>query len=72
MTGIRPHGDVSTLYVNLCTLRDFEALCYQHDIDVLQRTAVDHSHVRGNLLTSLMPKLSGEVAIYRFSRSLLR
>jgi len=67
-----PHQWYNTPNVHLCTLKDFQALCRQHDIDVLQRTVVDHSHRRGNLLMSLLPNLLGEVAIYRCSRSLLR
>ena len=62
----------NTPNVHLCTLRDFQSLCRQHDIDVLQRTVVDHSHRRGNLLMNLLPNLLGEVAIYRCSRSLFR
>jgi len=67
-----PNQWYNTPNVHLCTLKDFQALCRQHDIDVLQRTVVDHSHRRGNLLMSLLPNLLGEVAIYRCSRSLLR
>ena len=67
-----PNQWYNTPNVHLCTLKDFQALCRQHDIDVLQRTVVDHSHRRGNLLMSLMPNFLGEVAIYRCSRSLLR
>lgn len=63
-----PNQWYNTPNVHLCTLQDFEALCRLHDIDVLQREVVDHSHRRGNLLMRLLPNLFGEVAIYRCSQ----
>jgi hypothetical protein len=51
----------------LCTIRDFEALCRQRGIRVLQRTVVNHQH-RRTLGARLLPNLLGEVALYRFER----
>lgn len=62
-----PNQWYNTPNVHLCTLRDFEALCQQHNIAVLERTVVDHSLRQGNLLKNLLPNLLGEVAIYRCS-----
>jgi len=64
-----PNQWFNTPNVHLCTLRDFEALCQKHDIQILERTVVDHSHKKGNWLTNLFPNLLGEVAIYRFCRN---
>jgi methionine biosynthesis protein MetW len=53
--------------IHLCTIRDFEALCRQRGIRVLQRTVVNHQH-RRTLGARLLPNLLGEVALYRFER----
>jgi len=63
-----PNQWFNTPNVHLCTLNDFEVLCANHGIQILQRTVVDHSHRQGNWLTKLFPNLLGEVAIYRFCR----
>lgn len=65
-----PNQWYNTPNVHLCTLRDFERLCKQHGIEILQRTVVDHSHRQGSWLMSRLPNLLGEIAIYRFCRSL--
>jgi len=64
-----PNQWFNTPNVHLCTLNDFEVLCKKHDIEILQRTVVDHSHKRGNWLTNMFPNLLGEIAIYRFCRN---
>ena len=63
-----PNQWFNTPNVHLCTLNDFEQLCKQHDIQILQRSVVDHSHKRGSLLMNLLPNLLGEIAIYRLRR----
>jgi methionine biosynthesis protein MetW len=63
-----PNQWFNTPNVHLCTLNDFEVLCEKHDIEILQRTVVDHSHRKGNWLMKLFPNLLGEIAIYRFRR----
>ncbi len=63
-----PNQWFNTPNVHLCTLNDFEQLCIQHDIQILQRSVVDYSHKRGSLLMNLLPNLLGEIAIYRFRR----
>ncbi len=50
--------------IHLCTLRDFEKLCYELDIEVLQRAAVDTRH-RTSWSMRLIPNLFGEIALYR-------
>lgn len=64
-----PNQWFNTPNVHLCTLNDFEQLCKKHDIQILQRSVVDHSHKRGSLLMKLLPNLLGEIAIYRFRRN---
>ncbi len=63
-----PNQWFNTPNVHLCTLNDFEALCQKHNIQILQRTVVDHSHRKGSWLMNLFPNLLGEIAIYRFRR----
>ena len=65
-----PNQWFNTPNVHLCTVNDFEKLCKKHDIEILQRSVVDHSHKRGSLLMRLFPNLFGEIAIYRFRRHL--
>ena len=63
-----PNQWFNTPNVHLCTLNDFEVLCKNHDIKILQRTVVDYSHKQGSWLINLFPNLLGEIAIYRFCR----
>ena len=69
VTKTLPNQWFNTPNVHLCTLNDFERLCKKHDIEILQRNVVDHSHKRGSLLMKLFPNLLGEIAIYRFRRN---
>ncbi len=54
--------------IHLCTIRDFENLCANHGMEVLQRAAVDYSH-QPSLLINLIPNLFAEIALYRFRKS---
>lgn len=57
----------NTQNIHLCTLQDFEKLCSDNHIEVLQRTVVDHHH-KGSLGMKLFPNLLGEIAIYRIQK----
>lgn len=50
--------------IHLCTLQDFEELCYQLDIEVLQRAVVDTKHCTSWFMR-LLPNVFGEIALYR-------
>jgi methionine biosynthesis protein MetW len=63
-----PNNWFDTPNIHLCTLRDFEALCREKSINILERTVVDHTHSKSTLLMRLFPNLFGEIAIYRFCR----
>ena len=54
--------------IHLCTVRDFEQLCKENAIRVLQRALVDVAHNEGPLMR-LFPNLFGEIAIYRIRKS---
>lgn len=62
-----PNDWYDTPNIHLCTLKDFERLCHQQGIHILQRTVVDHAH-RTSLGMRLLPNLLGEIALYRFER----
>jgi len=62
-----PEEWYNTPNIRLCTLRDFEALCQEKGIDILERTVVDYAH-RANVSSHFLPNLLGEIAIYRFCR----
>jgi len=63
-----PNRWYNTPNVHLCTVRDFEILCRDHDIRILERTVVDHTHSKSTWLMKLFPNLFGEIALYRFCR----
>ncbi|HFG6980434.1 TPA: methionine biosynthesis protein MetW, partial [Acinetobacter baumannii] len=49
-----------------CTFKDFEALCAENQIQIINRLAVNGNQ-QGSLLSKHVPNLFGEVAIYRVS-----
>lgn len=53
--------------IHMCTIRDFETLCAERNIEVLERAIVDSQHraIRGQ---RLLPNLLAEIAIYRIRR----
>ncbi len=65
-----PHQWYDTPNIHLCTLRDFEELCRDRNIDILDRRAVDHGH-QTSLGLRLWPNLLGEIALYQFTHKVL-
>jgi methionine biosynthesis protein MetW len=57
----------NTQNIHLCTLKDFEVLCQQRNIKILERSVVDYAYqpIAGH---SLLPNLLGEIATYRCTR----
>ena len=67
-----PYEWYDTPNIHLCTFKDFEKLCAQHDIDIINRFAVSDSP-RGHsaLISTLIrqaPNLLADVAIYRVTK----
>jgi methionine biosynthesis protein MetW len=54
---------------HLCTQKDFEDLCRDRNIRILERRAVDRRHQTSAGLR-LLPNLLGEIALYRFTKLL--
>ncbi len=63
-----PYTWYNTPNIHFCTFKDFEALCRETQVDVLDHLAVDHLH-RDSLGSRLWPNLLGEIGIYRVSDS---
>lgn len=62
-----PYTWYNTPNIHFCTFRDFEDLCRERSIQILDRLVVDQSHQAGRL-SALWPNLLGEIAIYRVTR----
>ena len=63
-----PHAWYDTPNIHFCTVRDFDALCKEKNIRILERTVVNLKH-EGSLSMRLLPNLLGEIAIYHIARS---
>ncbi|GAA0309534.1 methionine biosynthesis protein MetW [Psychrobacter aestuarii] len=67
-----PYEWYNTPNIHLCTFKDFEQLCAQHDIEIINRFAVSdsgraHSALMRALITQA-PNLLADVAIYRVTK----
>lgn len=66
-----PYTWYNTPNIHFCTFKDFEALCKEMQMRVLDRLAVDglHRHHFGN---RLWPNMLGEIGIYRVERNIVK
>lgn len=62
-----PYTWYNTPNIHFCTFKDFEQLCVDRNIEILDRTVVDHQH-RHHWWIKLWPNMLGEIAIYRITR----
>lgn len=62
-----PYTWYNTPNIHFCTFKDFENLCHERSVRILDRMVVDQTH-RSSVLSALWPNLLGEVAIYRVTR----
>jgi methionine biosynthesis protein MetW len=67
ISGTLPNPWYSTPNIHLCTVKDFEQLCHERGIHILQRTMVNEEH-RRSAGDKLLPNLLGRNALYRFNR----
>lgn len=58
-----PYEWYNTPNIHLCTLKDFEAFCADHDLRILERRVM-----RNGNMASFLPNLLGNLAIYRFEQ----
>lgn len=68
LTRTLPNEWYETPNIHLCSISDFERLCQNLGIKIVQRTAVDYAH-RHSLGIKLLPNLLGEIALYRFCKN---
>lgn len=68
MSRILPNPWYSTPNIHLCTVKDFEKLCAERNIRILQRTMLNHAY-QHSLGDNLLPNLTGRVALYRFENT---
>lgn len=62
-----PYHWYDTPNIRMCTFKDFEALCAEKNIEVVDRTVVNSSHQSGWGM-KLFPNWLGEVALYKIQR----
>ncbi len=62
-----PYTWYNTPNIHFCTFKDFENLCHERSVKILDRLVVDQTH-RSSTLSAMWPNLLGEVAIYRVTR----
>lgn len=67
MSGALHHTWYNTPNIHLCTIKDFESLCEQKNIEILERQVLDHT-MRPRRRSGMLPNILGEVALYRFQR----
>jgi methionine biosynthesis protein MetW len=67
MSRTLPNPWYSTPNIHLCTVNDFEQLCRERGIHILQRTMVNREH-HSTAGDNLLPNLLGRNALYRFRR----
>jgi methionine biosynthesis protein MetW len=67
MSGALAYAWYETPNIHLCTLRDFEELCADKGIRILERQVLTHD-LRTPRLAGLLPNLFAEIALYRFER----
>jgi methionine biosynthesis protein MetW len=62
-----PNEWYDTPNIHLCTVKDFEKLCRDMGIEILERAIVNHLHDK-TAGTSLFPNLFGQYALFRCRR----
>ncbi len=62
-----PNNWFDTPNIHLCTFNDFEELCRNLDIKILDKKVLNNKY-SSNLLLKIFPNLFGEIALYRFKK----
>ena len=63
-----PNNWFDTPNIHLCTFKDFERLCGDLSITILDKKVLK-SNYNSNKLLSFLPNFFGEIALYRFKKS---
>ena len=64
-----PHRWYDTPNIHLCTFNDFESLCAELDMRIIQRRVVNQQHGERSLI-NLAPNLFGSYGFYHLGSSL--
>lgn len=67
VTGSLPNAWHNTPNIHLCTIKDFELLCIECGIKIIEKRFFDSSGIE-NSLTRLLPNLFGSTAMYKISK----
>ncbi|MFT6153645.1 MAG: methionine biosynthesis protein MetW [Bermanella sp.] len=67
MSKTLPFNWYDTPNIHMCTFRDFEKLCCEKNLTILNRTVVDKNHKK-SLAIRIWPNMLGEFAIYRVTK----
>jgi methionine biosynthesis protein MetW len=62
-----PYTWYNTPNIHLCTFKDFDELCAQKNIRILDRLALNGNQEAG-FFAKLLPNLMGEIAVYRLTK----
>ena len=62
-----PNKWFDTPNIHLCTFNDFEKLCKDLKITILEKKVLNNNY-SSNLLLKLFPNFFGEIALYRFKK----
>ena len=63
-----PNNWFDTPNIHLCTFEDFEILCKDLKIKIIEKKVLDNNYST-NYLLKLFPNLFGEIALYRFEKN---
>lgn len=66
VSDLLPYEWYNTPNIHFCTFKDFEVLCHERKIKVINRQVVNEQS--GQSLKDFMPNLFGETAIYHLSK----
>lgn len=67
MSDSLPNNWFDTPNIHLCTFKDFEKLCDDLNITIIEKMVLN-SNYESNKLLSSFPNLFGEIALYRFCK----
>ena len=63
-----PNNWFDTPNIHLCTFNDFERLCKNLDVKIIEKKVLDNNYST-NFLLKLFPNFFGEIALYRFEKN---
>jgi len=62
-----PNNWFDTPNIHLCTFNDFEKLCKDLEITIIEKKVLNNNY-HSNILSKFLPNFFGEIALYRFKK----